>query len=403
MDMIHSQLRQGEREAASRMAQVIDGDRLHDRELSLKQRPNGVWAVFRGSVYLKSSGTRDEAKARTFLKVYELQTEARKQGLIDPRFVQASEIAAYYLAQIPESDAFARRQVIASLNRLKPYLPGKRLIDMNGAAIVAIEKAMLETYAPTSVYFSVSTFRTAIRVWSRDHAAAIVLPFAARKAPPGRDRIISLEEQEIAMRWAYGEEDYDPETGAWSPAARTVRNIDSHTRQMFGRVLELGIGTGTRPARLMGLGWAPNAEAGHIDVEAGVLHRCPIGAKVSALKRAPALVLPPLLLAKVRRWKAEDGDQAYAIRTWAGGPRRWDDGYIFMNALRRLGIKGVVRHTMRHTCITRMIEQRVPSVVISAVVGVSVKTLRDRYNHSDECAVQPAAHAAMDRLLGRFG
>jgi hypothetical protein len=73
------------------------------------------------------------------------------------------------------------------------------------------------------------------------------------------------------------------------------------------------------------------------------------------------------------------------------------------NCAGRLGIVGVVRHTMRHTAITRMIEQRVPSVVISAVVDVSVKTLSARHNHSDECVVQPAAHAAMDRLLGRFG
>ena len=51
------------------------------------------------------------------------------------------------------------------------------------------------------------------------------------------------------------------------------------------------------------------------------------------------------------------------------------------------------------TAITRLIEARVQSGVISAVIGVSVKTLRTRYNHSDECAVQPVAHPAMDRLL----
>jgi len=48
-----------------------------------------------------------------------------------------------------------------------------------------------------------------------------------------------------------------------------------------------------------------------------------------------------------------------------------------------------------------MIEQRVPSAVISAVVGISVQLLRTRYNHSDETVIQPGAHAAMDRTLGR--
>jgi len=67
----------------------------------------------------------------------------------------------------------------------------------------------------------------------------------------------------------------------------------------------------------------PNAEFGHIDVEAGILYRCSIGAKVSAIKRAPPVALSPLLLEKVRRWKEEDGGEAYAIRTLDSGPRRW--------------------------------------------------------------------------------
>jgi integrase len=399
MKSVLKQLRRGEREAASKLPQVIDGDRLHDRELSLKKRPNGVWAVFRGSVYVKSSGTKDEAKARLFLTVYELQLEAREEGIVDPRYVQASEIVAYYLSQIPAQDMGVRKFATDALKRLKPHLDGKRLLDMNGAAIAAIERKLLETYRPLTVHATICAFRTAIRVWSRDHAVATVMPFGGRKQPPGRDRVITVEEQKRVLRWACGEEDYDPETRTWSPARRRLRNMDLHTRLMVGRVMELGVGTGTRPGRLMGLAWGPDAETGHIDVEAGILHRCPIGARVSTRKRAPALMLPPVLLAKVRRWKEEDGDRPYAIRTWGGKPRRWDDGFFFRRALARLGIVGVVRHTMRHTCITRMIEARVPSVVISAVVGVSVKTLRDRYNHSDETVVQPAAHPVMDGLL----
>jgi integrase len=398
MKSVLKQLRRGEREAASRLPQVIDGDAL-TKKLRLKRRPNGRWGVHRGSVFLKSTGTTDEAEARLFLTVYELQIEAREEGIVDPRYVQTTEIVDYYLSQIPEQDVGVRNFATDALKRLLPYLEGKRLLDANGAAIAKIERMMLETYRPLTVHASICAFRTAIRTWSRDHAVATVMPFGGRKQPPGRDRVISVEEQERVLRWAYGGEDYDPATLTWSPARRLLRNMDLHTRLMVGRVMELGVGTGTRPGRLMGLAWAPNAETGHIDVAAGILHRCPIGARVSARKRAPALILPPVLLAKVRRWKKEDGDRPYAIRTWGGKPRRWDDGFFFRRALARLGIVGVVRHTMRHTCITRMIEARVPSVVISAVVGVSVKTLRDRYNHSDEAVVQPAAHPAMDGLL----
>jgi len=76
-------------------------------------------------------------------------------------------------------------------------------------------------------------------------------------------------------------------------------------------------------------------------------------------------------------------------------------GRQFNWVLRALGIVGVTRHTLRHSCITGLIEQGVSASVISAICGISVDTLRKRYNHSDETAVQSLGHAAMDRLMPR--
>jgi integrase len=400
MRAIKNQLRQAALEGAAKLPQIVDGDALGKKDLTLKERPNGVWAVFRGSVYLKSSNTRNRAEAELFLKVYRLQLEAREEGIVDARYARMPEIVAYYMGQIPAGKINVRRNAVSRLARLKPYLAGKRLIDMNGVAVAEIEKKMLETYKPGTIYSSFVALRTAVYAWCQGHVTEVVMPFAPLAKVPGRDRVISVEEQKRVERWAGGE-DYDPATGTWSKPRHRMKPYDRFGRMMVLRIVELGIGTGTRPGRLMGLAWAPNGRTGHIDVEAGVLHRYPPGTEVPTRKRAPALVLPPKLLAKVRRWKKEDGDQPYAIRTVHGGPRQTGEVMLFSTAMRRLGIVGVTRHTMRHTAITRMIEARVPSAVISAVVGISVELLRTRYNHADETLIQPAAHAAMDRVLAR--
>jgi hypothetical protein len=111
---------------------------------------------------------------------------------------------------------------------------------------------------------------------------------------------------------------------------------------MVGRLLELGLVTGTRGGRFEGLAWEANPKTGNIDVESGVLHRCPPGALASARKQAP-----PGLLAEVRRWKAADGRQLYLFRTRKGGPAGAKLGVTFTEALQKLGIDGVTRYNLK--------------------------------------------------------
>ena len=63
--------------------------------------------------------------------------------------------------------------------------------------------------------------------------------------------------------------------------------------------------------------------------------------------------------------------------------------------------KSVDAHTLHHTCITALTEQGVAGSVLSAVVGLSVQSLRTRYNHADSTAVQSQAHACMFAVLTR--
>jgi hypothetical protein len=56
MHAVNSELRRGELRAAAALPQLIDGAALGPPEYRLKQRPNGVWAIFEGAKYVKTTG-----------------------------------------------------------------------------------------------------------------------------------------------------------------------------------------------------------------------------------------------------------------------------------------------------------------------------------------------------------
>jgi hypothetical protein len=55
----------------------------------------------------------------------------------------------------------------------------------------------------------------------------------------------------------------------------------------IARMLLIGFYTGTRPGTILKLKWLQSTDGGHIDLNAGILHRRPVGAKKSKKKRAP--------------------------------------------------------------------------------------------------------------------
>jgi hypothetical protein len=211
MPSIDIQLRRGELRAAAALPQLIDGAALGPPEYRLKQRPNGVWAIFEGAKYVKTTGLRDRLMAGEFLEIFRLQQEARSEGIIDARYVQADVIAGYYLEQIPTAAAGVRRNDTHRLRRLRPEFDGKLLFDLTGAAVAAIEKRVLERYKPSTVQVSFQALRTAIRVYCRDHATPLIMPSGAPTRPPGCDRVLTAEERNRVLRWARGSESYDPE------------------------------------------------------------------------------------------------------------------------------------------------------------------------------------------------
>lgn len=410
--------------AAAALPSLRDGAAFGGGERYLKQRrPGGKWIVFENGVYLISTKTKDRKKAEHFLDLLNLQDEAARVGIFDVRGADVIRICDAF-EKAPGVSANVNKQNRYRLARLRPYLQGLKVRDLDDDWLIRTTAALKATIPGNvgarkgrdrrripepgeqrrlkdgSIEGSLQTLRWAIRYWCRKKQLPLVIPFEAPPRTPGRDRLLTAEEQAILLRWADGEESYDPRTKTWSPPKRPLNGQERHSRRMFGRLLRLGLATGSRPGRLEGLAWWPSQSAGHIDIEIGTLFRLPVSGAKGKVKHAPPVVLSPALMAFVLQWKAEDGDEIYLIRKFRDRqPARRAAAQLFDRVVRKLGIVGLTRHVLRHTAISGMVAQGVPASVISAVVGISLQVLKERYDHSDDRAVQPLAHPQLDRLL----
>lgn len=400
MNRMQSELHDAKMKAAASMPQYEAGADVRGPRYEAKLRPSGYWAVYRNGSYVKTAKTKDEALAKEIAEVFGLQDEARRRGEVDVRNANAIRIVDDYCRTYPAEPKSAKANITTVTKRLKTYLNGLRLRDLNDDWVDRTRTTMqLEGYAYGYFIECINRLVTAIRCFCRNNLSPPLIPFARPRKARGRERVLSAEECIRIMRWADGTEAYDKSDGSWVPHDK-ISQYDANCRLMVGRELRLGLTVGSRPGIYEGLSWRPNGDYGHIDAGQGMFHRLPAGASAEQRKGAPAVKLSPGLLAEVRRWRDLDGDETYVFRTSRGGPLPQQTlAEIFAAAMDHLGIVGVTGHTLRHTCITRLVEKGVSAMVISSLCGITVDMLRRRYDHSDAAVVQVFAHPAMDAML----
>ncbi|MCA1529461.1 hypothetical protein [Bradyrhizobium yuanmingense] len=389
---------------AASTPQLADGYDIRAAKYEVRERKNGIYALFRDGCYVVTTRTRDRELAEKFRDLYALQDEAKKKKIIDARFTQATVVIDYRKRTYPkEIKASTRKSVFICLKLIRTYVEGRRLQDLDDEWLADTRDHMIDVRGYGYGYFfaCVSALVAAIYRFCESRLCPAVICFARPAKAPGRERVLTEEERDRILRWAGGTENYDPKTGVWTPNAR-LRKWERNRRLMVYRLLRLQLPLASRPGIHGGMSWEPHPEFGWIDLAEGVLHRLPEGASARDRKGNPAVELPPDLLAEVRRWKEADGDQKHVFRTTNGKPLSYDALHgNFLVSLTELGIFGVTGHVIRHTAITWMVRRKVPARMISAIAGVSLEVLRDRYDHTDDKLLQAMGHDIMDAMMRR--
>lgn len=179
-----------------------------------------------------------------------------------------------------------------------------------------------------------------------------------------------------------------------------------HTMRHLARFVLLAYATASRPGAVLTASWEAAAGRSYLDLDAGVFYRLKEGARATN-KRQPPVRLPRGILAHLRRWRrlavearaeAERAGMpappggAFVVE-WRGEPvARVKVGFARAVEDAKLG-EGVSPHTLRHSAVTHMMQQGVPTYEAAGFAGMGEAVLRRHYahHHPDHMAEAVAA------------
>ncbi|WP_164938235.1 tyrosine-type recombinase/integrase [Bradyrhizobium guangzhouense] len=398
MNFFDKKLREAALERAAALPSLLEGER--EPKWSIRMRPSGRYALCKDGEFWESTGLETEPEALSFLENWKLQCAALRDGTVDVRRSSATAIIEHRIKMVHKKKLRSAGVIESTLKALVPFVEGRQLRHLNDEWLDEAEEGMCENYSRTYFTNAVYFFRTAIRGWCRACSSAAILPFEAPPREAGRKIVLHKGQRDRVTRWSGGTEDYDAKTGKWTPIEEGLSLNEENCRQVTYRKMHLGLTFGSRPGVYECLGWEPNEEGGHLDLDAGIFHRVPLGASTASNKLAPSVPIPPQALAEYARWREADGDSPWVFRNLDGSPmhqRRQQE--IFSDSMEGLGIPNMTGHILRHTAITMMIEMGETAAAISAVCGISIAVLHRVYDHSDNRAVQRLALGSMDRMM----
>lgn len=209
-------------------------------------------------------------------------------------------------------------------------------------------RAYAATKRPSAALSDLKRLQSAINHWHREHGPLAAVPKVTMPAPPmARDRWLTKRE-----------------------AAKLLR--EARKVPYLGRLVLLGLHTGSRPGVLMALKWS------QIDLERGVMQR-----RVDAQaknKKAPPVRLGRKILMHLRRWHKMDGGKCPLVIHYDGRQMESPHG-TWRRAVNAAGLRNVTPHTLRHTRATWLMQRGADLWAAAGHLGMTVKTLEAVYGH----------------------
>lgn len=223
---------------------------------------------------------------------------------------------------------------------------------------------------------------------------------ASKTAPAAGADLKVLKQSVIYWHKEYGPLDSMPEfempqpndpKDRWLTREEAARLLWAARKyQHMRRLILLQLYTGSRPGVVLAMRWD------QIDLKAGVMTRKRAGKPSSKKKRAPKVKLGRRILAHLRRWRRLDKSEplvCYFKDRWHPGAREVIDPHgVWSKIVSAAGLKGVTRHTLRHTRATWMAQAGVPLWEAAGFLGMTVKTLERVYAHHDPSNQERAAN-----------
>lgn len=278
--------------------------------------------------------------------------------------VTVAEVIAHYLS-LKKETATRPRELAARAENLLGYWGDKTLDDITSATCAEyVRRRGNQNGSRRELEDLRAACRQAIADNVTRQAVTVTLP------PKAKGRVRHLDRSTLAkLIWAAYRK-----RGSFR-GAPTKRRPALH----IARFALAAVYTGSRSARVWQSSFVKEQGRPYIDLEAGVFYRSWDGERVAANKQAPPIRLPDRLLAHMRRWHRLG---AKYIVEYLGQPA--DPKRAFRNLVDEvLGdeAKGIVRHTLRHTSATWLMQAGTDKWEASGYLGMTLETLEKTYGH----------------------
>ncbi len=169
---------------------------------------------------------------------------------------------------------------------------------------------------------------------------------------------------------------------AWRAKNKAMGKNGVYTSRHIARFILIGVGTGTRSERIERASYVNTPGRPWMDLESGIFYRAGVADKTPLNKRADPVRIPDDLLAHLKRWRARSphSDNVIEHNGKTGSTRR---GFFSLKheVLDPERAKVIKRHTLKHTCASWLMSDRVDIEIIASYLSTTKEIIKKHYGH----------------------
>jgi hypothetical protein len=397
----------------------MPGRKAKPPRLYLRREADGSrsWIILdRGRQYRTNCRPEEIERAADALKSYIAARHKPTLGARDPAAVAIGDVlTAYAESKEPKSadKELERRyhELLERLDRLADWWGEKTLADVKRQACVdyatwRVAQPRRRAKSPAALAKPISTetprreledLRSAINAYHAEHVLFAVPVVTLPEKGHGRDQWLTRTDAARLLGAALGFV-WDAAKGSWArERGRQVRRdrVTRTRRRHAARFILIGLYSGRREATIRRTQWLANTTGPWFDLERMIYHGRGRDERRTKKRRPPAKIAYRLR-PHLQRWQRMDLELGaelrakgtleaacrYVVHRPDGRPLTGKIKTAWAGILADAGLGAeVVRHVLRHTAATWLMQSGVDLWKAAGWLGMTVETLEEKYGH----------------------